>query len=155
MVGKALHVSWSTLSSTLSLWDDFALFSLLSSVLSRLQSPCSHCKGLHQEKNNWCCRSQGFMDCIPCALIPILSQGPTPLVMSYCRCCWDPSPPWGEADAGCEVKLGILTVAECVPSFRGCALHHEARSAAGQHVHRATKKNPSAAEHTRAFVYSL
>lgn len=151
MVGKALPVDWSvqhrTLGVTLLFFPCFPLFS----------QGCSHPahagKGFTKRKNN--CRNQGYMGCIPCALIPIMSQGPAPPVMSYCRCWWDPSPPWGQADAGWEVKSGILTMAECVPSFSGRALHQEARSAAGQHVHRATKKTPSAAECTRAFVYSL
>lgn len=70
-------------------------------------------------------------------------------------CPWDPSIPWEGPDAGYEVESGIPMMAECVLSFSGCALHREARSAAGQHVHRATKKTPSAAEHTRAFVFSF
>lgn len=51
---------------------------------------CSHPvhtgKCFTKKRNNWCCRNQGFLGCIPCALMPIVSQSPTPLVMSCCRC---------------------------------------------------------------------
>lgn len=75
--------------------------------------------------------------------------------MSYCRRLVEPQlSSWEEADVGCEVKSGTLTMAEWGPSFGGCALRQEARSAAGQHVHRAAEKS-HAAEYARAFVYSL
>lgn len=88
-------------------------------------------------------RNQGCLGCSLCACILAVLHGPTSPAMSYCRRLVGPqSSSWEEADVECEVKSGIRTMAEWVPSFGGRALRQEARSAAGQHVHRAAEKKP-------------